>query len=334
MSRLEEYNEADVREEIIAPLLRALGYRSGTENNIVREQSLRYPKSSLGRKSTAKDPELRGVADYILDVRRLVRWVIEAKAPSIKIATDEIEQCWTYANHPEVRAVYFALCNGRVLQVYQTQHGPDAPPILSILCERFEDDFGRLDALLSPAALVRDFPVREIDSRPPLGPGLRSVVRITHGSIRYDNNNLRHEALNQLQIAIQYGAVERDENEHLVAYLETLAPLHSFQELNEKLGLTSFEMTSADSVLSTDPQKPTRFMNSQTIVLPAGVPMLDIITWRKVSLPVNLECETQAAADGVLNGHVFSGRFFSTLRIPQLQGFVAEMAGPFEVHLS
>jgi hypothetical protein len=43
-------NETDIREEIIAPLLRYLGYRSGTANNIIREQHLTYPKSSLGRK--------------------------------------------------------------------------------------------------------------------------------------------------------------------------------------------------------------------------------------------------------------------------------------------
>ena len=33
--RFEEFNETDVQEEIIAPLLRALGYWSGTDNNIV-----------------------------------------------------------------------------------------------------------------------------------------------------------------------------------------------------------------------------------------------------------------------------------------------------------
>src|SRR5260370_1192102 len=61
-------NETDVREEIIAPLLRRLDYRSGSHNNIIREQFLRYPKLSLGRKVPHRDPELRGKADYILEV--------------------------------------------------------------------------------------------------------------------------------------------------------------------------------------------------------------------------------------------------------------------------
>src|SRR3990172_9579287 len=130
--QFEELNETDVREEVIAPLLRDLGYRSGTTYNIIREQSLRYPRAFLGRKDPTKDPELRGKADYIVEVNGLIRWVVEAKAPSASIGLDDIEQAWTYANHPEIRAVYFVLCNGPSLQVYQTQHGPNAAAILSV----------------------------------------------------------------------------------------------------------------------------------------------------------------------------------------------------------
>ena len=49
--------EADVREEVLAPLVRSLGYRTGGEHDVIREQSLRYPKIFLGRKNPAKDPE-------------------------------------------------------------------------------------------------------------------------------------------------------------------------------------------------------------------------------------------------------------------------------------
>jgi len=84
-------NEADVREEILAPLIRRLGYRSGTEHNVIREQSLRYPRAFIGRKDSKKDPILRGVADYILEAGSAVRWVIEAKAPDVEIDIDTIE---------------------------------------------------------------------------------------------------------------------------------------------------------------------------------------------------------------------------------------------------
>jgi hypothetical protein len=89
-------------------LLRYLGYRSGTSANVIREQSLslRYPKASLGRKNPKKDPELRGRADYICKIDDSVQWIIEAK-PAQDITINDIEQAYTYANHPEVRAVYF-----------------------------------------------------------------------------------------------------------------------------------------------------------------------------------------------------------------------------------
>lgn len=113
----ERFNETDVREEIITPLLHRLGFKSGTENDIIREQSLRYPREFLGRKNPKKDPVLRGKADYILEAKGRVRWVIDAKAPDVLIDDDAIEQAWSYANHAEVRAVYFAVCNGRTLTV-------------------------------------------------------------------------------------------------------------------------------------------------------------------------------------------------------------------------
>lgn len=64
----DQMNEADIRAEVIDPLLRLLGYRSGTELNIERERMLRYPRMSLGRKKPT-DPEIRGRPDYILETR-------------------------------------------------------------------------------------------------------------------------------------------------------------------------------------------------------------------------------------------------------------------------
>lgn len=332
--KFEEFNETDVREEIIAPLLRRLGYSSGTDNNIIREQSLRYAKSFLGRKNLSKDPDLRGVADYILEANRLVRWVVEAKAPAVPIGLEEIEQAWSYANHPEVRAVYFVLCNGHSFQVFQTNLSPNTSPILSLSYNELRENYTQLKDLLSPEAILRDHSQYMVDLSPPLGPGLRSVARISSGWIRYDRNNLSHRALNEIQIAIRCGAVQRDENGKLAVYLETLAPFRAFQELNERLGLTSFEMTSSDGNLSTDPTQPTEFVNSQTIVFPAGAKLLDINTWSEIVLPCNLECKTSTIARGILEKHVFSGRFLVSIQITGPQALVAEMEGPFHVDVS
>ncbi len=147
----EKLNEADIREEVIAPLLRLLGYQSGTANNIIREQSLRYPRLFLGRKDPKKDPELRGKADYILEVGGRLRWVVEAKSPEVAIDIDAIEQAWTYSNHPEVRAIYFAVSNGRRITVFRTADGPNAGPVLSLAYEELDAKFH----VLAKRALAR-----------------------------------------------------------------------------------------------------------------------------------------------------------------------------------
>lgn len=330
----ESFNETDVREEVIAPLVRALGYQSGTEFNAIREQSLRYPKSYLGRKNPAKDPELRGKADYVLEVKSLVRWVIEAKAPNVDIDLDAIEQAWTYASHPEVRAVYFALCNGKQFQLFQTNHAPNVEPILSLRYDQLNDCLLQLADVVGPDALLRDYPRQECDMRPPLGIGLRSICRITSGMLRHDYNSLGQRVINELQYLIPYGSVERAENGGLAAFLKFQVPIRSIQELNEKLGINEFDMHSDDSVLSSDPAKPTCFSYERAVTFPAGEKMLDLTKWQEIVLPVNMHCNVRATARGTLSGHAFSGRFVTTMTVQEAPNLVIEMSGPFVVYVA
>jgi len=329
----ESLNETDIREEVLAPLVRSLGYRSGTPNNVIREQSLRYPMSSLGRKDAKKDPALRGKADYILEVQKRVRWVIEAKAPEVSLGVDDIEQAWSYANHPEVRAVYFVLCNGRQLLVYRTVHGPEAPPVLSLTYEQLESDFQVLSNLLCPDALLRDFPDVKLDVGVPIAPGLRSIARITNGLIRYETNSLGSAVLSELQNGIREGAIERDSNGTLIAFLKTGGPSRSLQELNERLGLSTFEMTSPDTQLSSDPSRPTSFVYAHRVILPAGEKLLDLNTWKHIQLPQNITCDVRSEASGVFENRTFSGRFMTDMLYVEA-GMAVNMSGSFEVHLA
>jgi hypothetical protein len=331
--KFNKLNETDVREEVIAPLLRALGYRSGTDNNIIREQSLRYPRISLGRKNPLKDPPLRGKADYILEVQRAIRWVIEAKAPDVDMGADEIEQAWSYANHPEVRAVYFALCNGRQFVIFQTNQAPDNQPLLTILYEEFSNAFPRLQNVIGPDALLRDHPRRTVDSGDPIGPGLRSVARITNGVIRYERSSLAVPPLSELQIGIAAGAVERDEEERLIAYIQTVSPIRSMQALNDRLGLTGFEMVSPDRYLSVDPNRPTCFQYENRITIPAGEEMPNLHTWSTVVLSINLRCHTLAEASGILVDGVFRGSFCTNMHYIDLER-QESLSGSFEAHLA
>lgn len=329
----EELNETDVREEVIAPLLSRLGYKTGGDNNIIREQSLRYPKISLGRKNPKKDPELRGKADYILEVGRRLRWVIEAKAPEVAIDVDTIEQAWTYASHPEIRAIYFVLCNGRTFSVFHTVHGPDAPALLSLAYEGLDSKFQLLANLLSPEAVARDFPSLEIDVGVPIASGLRSLARITNGVIRLEHSNLGFAPLNELQFGITFGAVERDETGRLIAFLSTLSPIRSLQQLNERLGLAQFEMISEDTDLSKDLDHPTVFSHGNTIILPAGEQVFDLFKWQHITLPMTVTCDVKAEARGVYNDRLFSGAFASLTQYREF-GLHITLSGSFEVHLA
>ena len=329
-----QLNETDVREEILAPLLRRLGYRSGTRHNVIREQSLRYPHSFLGRKDAKNDPILRGKVAYILEAGGKVRWVVEAKAPDTDFSVDDIEEAWTYANHPEVRAVYFVLCNGRRIDVFQTDLGPAASPVLHLDYEALgkSDGYQIIWNLLSPESVLRDHTEPGTDTGPALGPGLRSVVRISSGLIWYESNSLNHPALNQIQNGIADGALQRDEQGRLVAYLRTIAPTRSLQESNERLGLSSFEMISDDNALSTIPERPSVFVYDHRMTLPAGEEVLDLSTWPRIKLPLNIHVHVVARAAGVLKGRQFAGTFNTDFDFEEQMKL--SMAGFFTVHLA
>lgn len=306
----DRFNETDVREEIIAPLIREMGYRSGTEHNILRELSLRYDRHFLGRKDEKKDPPLRGKADYILEAGGLVRWGIEAKSPSSEFTIDEVEQAWTYANHPEVSAVYFSLCNGRNFKIYQTIHGFKHEPIFSISYEQLWISEYRtiLDNILSPQALLRDYPVKIVDTHPPLGPGLRSIARITGGYIRYTSSTAGISAVTQLQISVIGGTIERGSDQMLIAYIECRAPMHAMHEFLEMLKLTTIEMVSQGATLSTNSESPSLFTCNKTVTFPKGSVLLNMNTWENVTLPNNMEVSVSAKVTGVLEDNKLFGR--------------------------
>jgi predicted type IV restriction endonuclease len=327
----ERMNEADIREEVIAPLLRRLGYESGTDHDVIREQLLRYPRQFLGRKDSKRDPELRGKADYILEIRKHLRWVIEAKPPNALIESDDIQQAWTYANHPEVRAVYFGICNGRSLLVFRTVEGPNADALLGMEYKDFESNYLLLENLLAPKALLRDFPETRVDIGLPIARGLRSIARISNGIVRFEQNNLNMAVLNEFQTIIREGAIERDEDGRLVAFLNTVSPSRSLQLLNDRLGLSTFEMFSSDPQLSTDTQHPTAFVYAHEILLPAGEKLLDVSSWTEVSLPSNITCFVNASAQGTYADGIFAGSFTTNMRYSL--GLQVVMSGSFEIHL-
>jgi len=84
-----DFKEDSVREVIILPILKELGY---TQENIVRSMTLQHPFLKIGSK---KRP-INLIPDYTLKVENNFAWVLDAKAPNQKIINDDnVEQVYS-----------------------------------------------------------------------------------------------------------------------------------------------------------------------------------------------------------------------------------------------
>ncbi len=113
-----EFKEDSVREEIIHPILKELGYSAGGLNRIVRSRSLSHPFVKTG----SGDREIRIIPDYLLLAANKPAWVLDAKSPTQNITSGgNVEQTYFYAIHPDIRSRYFALCNGREFALFERE---------------------------------------------------------------------------------------------------------------------------------------------------------------------------------------------------------------------
>jgi DNA modification methylase len=137
-----DFKEDSVREVIILPILKELGY---TQENIVRSKSLQHPFLKIGSK---KRP-VTLVPDYSLKVENNFAFVLDAKSPNQKIINDyNVEQVYSYATHPEIRSNYFSLCNGLEFSLFRTSDTGN--PLLYFKIEDIEDNWDNLKLILSP----------------------------------------------------------------------------------------------------------------------------------------------------------------------------------------
>ena len=133
------YTEADVREEIISPLLKVLGYDKQSYFSIDREK----PIQLLGRKK---------FLDYNLTLWSENFWLIEAKKPrraGTKFGAVAIEQALGYAVHPEINAALVVLCDGRKIAVFDREQN-QREPMLTVEVVNLAQEIDKLRAILSP----------------------------------------------------------------------------------------------------------------------------------------------------------------------------------------
>lgn len=144
-----EFKEDSVREELVSPLLKKLGYTASGPHKIVRSRGLTHPFVYIGTKKHG----INIIPDYLLEVADEHTWVLDAKAPSEDLRRGKNpEQAFSYAIHPEVRAKRYALCNGKELVVYDVNR---IEPILIVPIERWDADWEKIHNHLSPLAFIK-----------------------------------------------------------------------------------------------------------------------------------------------------------------------------------
>lgn len=145
LSNNSDFKEDSVREVIILPILKELGY---SQANIVRSKTLQHPFLKIG--SNKKIP-IRLIPDYSLKVEENFAWVLDAKSPDQDINdSDNIEQVYCYSSHPEIRSTYFALCNGLQFSLYRRE--ATNKPILLFNIDEIEYSWEKLAMFLSPSS--------------------------------------------------------------------------------------------------------------------------------------------------------------------------------------
>lgn len=147
-----DFKEDSVREEIIAPIIKAVGYGPTKPFKIIRSKPLEHPFVSIG--SARK--KITCIPDYLLEVNDRYAWLLEAKSPNENILEGKhVEQAYSYAIHSEIRVPLFALCNGREFVLYNISK---AQPILHFDMRLISKYFDNLKKYISPQnVLEADF---------------------------------------------------------------------------------------------------------------------------------------------------------------------------------
>ena len=162
------FKEDSVREEIILPILNALGYSAGGPNRIVRSKTLEHPFLTTG----SKRKPVTLIPDYLLTVGNNFAFVLDAKGPGEEIKSgDNVEQVYSYAVHPEIRVQQFALCNGKEFILFDVRQ---KEALLYFHLNDLGNYWDSLRDYLSPAQPVAWSPTR-----------LRSIELLNRDAFQY-----------------------------------------------------------------------------------------------------------------------------------------------------
>lgn len=311
----ERYSENDVRETIIRPLIAKLGY---PPDMVTTQLTLKYDRLFLGhKKGPTKDRQLRGEADYILDVDGRLRWVIEAKAPG-EITDDDREQAYSYAMHPQVRAILFAVISGTRFELFHTFEKPESGPLLAFSYEELSANFQKLQNIVAPASMRRDHPKLEIDVGKPLAPGLRSYAKIVAGKMTYTESPPFVENIVGLTVHLPSGSVIRRAEGGMVAFVRPSFHHQNLTQFTAAIDATELELTSTDEEISRDPAKPTVFTQSREIAVKQGTPVPNFSSFTTTPAAMAVDSRITTSVSGYLQGETFIGFLVAVSYIPSV----------------
>ena len=120
-----DFKEDSVREDIIAPLLKELGFESKkSQEGLTLKRSVKLTSDTiLGSNKSIKSKDLI-IPDYVLYIDGKPHCVLDAKKPNVDInsKSKSERQAFYYAINPKMQSPFYALCNGRSLTLYQTSN--------------------------------------------------------------------------------------------------------------------------------------------------------------------------------------------------------------------
>lgn len=143
-----EYKEDSIREDIVAPILKKLGYSSSGNNKIIRSRALIHPYVTIGSRRN----KINIIPDYILEIDNHIQVIIDAKSPHVSLEQSRhAEQAYSYAIHPEVRAKMYSLCNGKEWIIWDIDK---FEPILKITIDDLINNFSKIEKILNPKSVL------------------------------------------------------------------------------------------------------------------------------------------------------------------------------------
>lgn len=155
-----DFKEDAVREDLVVPLLKELGYSTTGKHKLIRSKNLVHPFVYIG----TKKHQVYIIPDYLLQVNEHYQWVLDAKSPSENIREGKnVEQAFSYAIHKETRVNLYALCNGREFILFNISK---VEPLIHFELFDIQYHWDELYRLVSPQGLINP---KVLDFKPDFG---------------------------------------------------------------------------------------------------------------------------------------------------------------------